>query len=192
GTEPAVVLAVDEAVPPGAAKGARDVQLPPWSKGRYGSAVGRAVHAVLQSVDLATGGGLDEAVTAQSMAEGVSEHAGVVRGLVRSALDSDVVRRAAARQHWRESYTGLVQGDGTVIEGFVDLIYREDDGSLVVVDYKTDAIPAEAVGPRSVYYAPQLAAYQRAIATATGVPVRTTLLFLHPEVAAHEAPTPAS
>ncbi len=34
------------------AKDPRDIDLPPWQKGRYGSAIGRAVHAVLQSVDL--------------------------------------------------------------------------------------------------------------------------------------------
>jgi len=47
-------------VAPGLAKGARDVEQPAWVKGRYGSAVGRAVHGALQTVDLATGQGLDE------------------------------------------------------------------------------------------------------------------------------------
>ena len=28
-----------------------------------------------------------------------------------------------------------------VLEGYVDLIYRDDDGTLVIVDYKTDAMP---------------------------------------------------
>lgn len=28
----------------------------------------------------------------------------------------------------------MVQEDGTVLEGFVDFIYREDDGSLVIVE----------------------------------------------------------
>ena len=37
---------------PGLAKDARDLELPPWNKGRYGTAIGRAVHAVLQTVDL--------------------------------------------------------------------------------------------------------------------------------------------
>ena len=32
----------------GLAKQPRDLELPAWAKGRYGSAVGRAVHAVLQ------------------------------------------------------------------------------------------------------------------------------------------------
>ncbi|MDX6309550.1 MAG: hypothetical protein QOI06_2596 [Nocardioidaceae bacterium] len=181
GTEPAVVLVPDDdATPPGAAKGARDVELPPWSKGRYGSAIGRAVHGVLQTVDLTSGEGLDVGVAAQSSAEGVSEHADIVQSLVVSALDSDIVRRAAAREHWRETYVGMVNDDGTVLEGFVDLVYREDDGSLVVVDYKTDAIPRGAIDARTTYYGPQLRAYERATSTATKAPVRSVLLFLNP------------
>src|SRR5581483_12382620 len=80
GTEPEVVL--DPASDPGSAKGGRDLELPPWSKGRYGSAIGRAVHAVLQSIDLATGEGLDGAIAAQSVAEGVVGREEQLRALV--------------------------------------------------------------------------------------------------------------
>jgi ATP-dependent exoDNAse (exonuclease V) beta subunit len=191
GTEPAVVLDPDDERPAGAAKGARDVELPPWTKGRYGSAVGRAVHGVLQTVDLATGVGVQGAVAAQVVAEGVTEFTDVVTGLVRSALQSDVVRRAAARPHWRETYTGTRDDDGVLVEGFVDLIYRDDDGSLVVVDYKTDAIPAAAVTPRTVYYAPQIRAYEQALAAATGAPLRSVLLFLNPAGAVESWVDPA-
>ncbi|HEY3557654.1 MAG TPA: UvrD-helicase domain-containing protein [Kribbella sp.] len=173
---PAAGTAVGPAVDPGLAKGARDVELPPWSKGRYGTAIGRAVHAVLQVIDLTTGAGLEAAVATQCLAEGVLEYTDVVTALVRSALASDVVRRAAAREHWRESYVGTVQPDGTVLEGFVDLIYREDDGRLTIVDYKTDAIPAAALDSRVAYYAPQLQAYAEILPN-TGPPV---LLFLNP------------
>jgi ATP-dependent exoDNAse (exonuclease V) beta subunit len=180
GSEPAVALN-ETKEPPGAAKGARDVELPPWSKGRYGSAVGRAVHGVLQSVDLVSGAGLDDAVAAQCVAEGVVDYAAVVRALAGSALDSDVVRRAAAREHWRESYVGTVRADGTVLEGFVDLIYRDDDGALVVVDYKTDAVPTAALDARVAYYAPQLAAYVEALDAATRGHARAVALFLSPD-----------
>ncbi|HWD80675.1 MAG TPA: UvrD-helicase domain-containing protein [Kribbella sp.] len=176
GTGPEVALAD---IDPGTAKGARDLELPPWSKGRYGTAIGRAVHAVLQVVDLSTGAGLEAAVSTQCLAEGVLEYADVVTALVRSALASEVVRRAATREHWRESYVGTVQPDGTVLEGFVDLIYREDDGRLTIVDYKTDAIPAAALDSRVAYYAPQLQAYAQ-ILPSTGPPV---LLFLNPGTA---------
>jgi ATP-dependent exoDNAse (exonuclease V) beta subunit len=164
------------AIDPGTAKGARDLELPPWSKGRYGTAIGRAVHAVLQVVDLSTGAGLESAVSTQCLAEGVLEYADVVTALVRSALASDVVKRAAAREHWRESYVGTIQPDGTVLEGFVDLIYREDDSRLTIVDYKTDAIPAAALDSRVAYYAPQLHAYAEILPN-TAPPI---LLFLNP------------
>jgi ATP-dependent exoDNAse (exonuclease V) beta subunit len=184
GTEPAVALEPADAEP-GLAKGGRDVELPPWSKGRYGSAIGRAVHGVLQVVDLATGNGIDDAVAAQCVAEGVVEHADMVRALAQSALDSDLVRRAATRPHWREWYVGADQDDGTVLEGFVDLIYREDDGALVIVDYKTDAIPAGAVASRVAYYEPQVRAYTEIAQLASDVDVRAALLFLTPTAAAH-------
>ncbi len=177
GPELSVAVGTDEAaIDPGTAKGARDLELPPWSKGRYGTAIGRAVHAVLQVVDLTTGAGLEAAVSTQCLAEGVLEYADVVTALVRSALASDVVKRAAAREHWRESYVGTVQPDGTVLEGFVDLIYREDDGRLTIVDYKTDAIPAAALDSRVAYYAPQLHAYAEILPN-TAPPI---LLFLNP------------
>jgi ATP-dependent exoDNAse (exonuclease V) beta subunit len=177
GTEPAVELNPQVVEIAGRAKGKRNLEEPPWAKGRYGTAVGRAVHAVLQVVDLTTGEGLDDAVAAQCVAEGVVEHTEVVRAMARAALDSEVVQRAAAREHWRESYVGTVQGDGIVHEGFADLIYREDDGSLVVVDYKTDAVPEAAVPVRSAIYQPQMDAYVEMLGAATGVDAHSTLLF---------------
>jgi ATP-dependent exoDNAse (exonuclease V) beta subunit len=54
----------------GVQKDPRDIDLPPWQKGRYGSAIGRAVHGVLQTIDLSSGAGLAEACTARAAAEG--------------------------------------------------------------------------------------------------------------------------
>jgi ATP-dependent helicase/nuclease subunit A len=170
---------LDEPADPGLAKDARDLELPPWNKGRYGTALGRAVHGVLQSVDLGTGRGLEDAVAAQVLAEGVVEHADIVAGLARGALDSDIVRRAASRRYWKETYVGTTVGD-RVLEGFIDLVYEDDDG-LVVVDYKTDAVPSAALDRRTAFYRPQLAAYVAGLTAATSRPVvRAVLLFLYP------------
>jgi ATP-dependent exoDNAse (exonuclease V) beta subunit len=175
GTLPPTLAAPD----PGLAKGARDLELAPWHKGRYGTAVGRAVHGVLQQVDLATGRGLADAVAAQSLAEGVTPVADQVSALATAALSSPLIRRAAARPHWRESYVATVVGD-RVLEGIVDLLYRDDDG-LVVVDYKTDAVPLSALSTRADFYRPQLAAYAAAVEAAAGEEVvRCVLLFLSP------------
>ncbi len=155
---------------PGLAKGAKDVDLPPWQKGRYGTAVGRAVHGVLQTVDLATGDGLEQAVAAQAAAEGVLGKEDVLEALCRSALASDIVKRAAGCPHWREVYVGVPYGDG-VLEGYIDLLYRDDRG-LVVVDYKTDAWSTEAdLAAKVERYSVQLQAYADAVREATAEPV---------------------
>ncbi|MGQ0519783.1 MAG: UvrD-helicase domain-containing protein [Actinomycetota bacterium] len=162
----------------GVQKDPRDIDLPPWQKGRYGSAVGRAVHAVLQTIDLTTGDGLRAAAAAQAAAEGVLGREGAIEALCRSALTSELVQRAAVRPNWREVYVGVPYGDG-VLEGYVDLLYRDDDG-LVVVDYKTDAWRTDAdLTAKIERYRIQLHAYARAVAEAVGEPVvRSQLLFL--------------
>jgi ATP-dependent exoDNAse (exonuclease V) beta subunit len=161
----------------GLAKGARDVEQPAWAKGRYGSAIGRAVHGALQTVNLLTGKGLADAVAAQCVAEGVLEFEPLVTALVQSALDSEVVKRAARSEHWRESYVGMELEDGTVLEGFVDLIYRDEEGSLVIVDYKTDDVRDNAIRARVVYYAPQLKAYKRILSAADAHVRQSQLVF---------------
>ena len=172
---------VEGDVDPGLEKGSRNLELPPWNKGRYGTAIGRAVHGVLQVVDLGSGDGLEDAVRSQCLAEGVLEYEAVVGDLCRSALASEVVQRAAAREHWREVYVGTPQVDGTLSEGIIDLLYREDDHSLVVVDYKTDAVPSAALAVRAKVYRPQQAAYVQMVGAATGQPVSSArLLFLAP------------
>lgn len=167
----------------GSAKGPRDLELPPWTTGRYGSAIGRAVHAVLQTIDLATGDGLYTAVATRAVVEGVVGQEDLVACLVCSALESGIVQRAAARENWRETYVGTVRDDGTVLEGYIGLVYREDDGSLVIVDYKTDAVPENALPSRIAYYKPQMDAYREGLDAATGGTSTATLLFLHPTAA---------
>lgn len=181
GTEPDAVFTLPDEGSDGAAKGARDLVLPPWSKGRYGSAIGRAVHGVLQSIDLATGEGLEGALASQVHAESVAEHRDVVEALVRAALNSELVGVAATHEHWAETFVGTVDSDGRVLEGFVDLTFRDAEGKVTIVDYKTDAIPAGALGARTQFYAPQLRAYAKALRDAGADVQRAVLLFLHPE-----------
>jgi len=158
-------------VDPGLHKRPRDLDLPPWQKGRYGTAIGRAVHAVLQTIDLATGAGRAEAVAAQAAGEGVIGHEAHIDALVRAALASPSVIEAATRPHWRELYVGVPLGGGRTLEGYVDLLYRSDEG-LVVVDYKTGpASPDTDLDPLVERYRAQGASYALAVADATGEPV---------------------
>jgi RecB family exonuclease len=137
------------------------------------------VHATLQTVDLATGDGLDAIAAAAAAAEGVLGHEPTIRALARAALDSPSVVRAAQRPHWRETYVA-VPLDNITLEGYVDLMYRDDDG-LVVVDYKTDAVDLAVRAERIVHYRIQAAAYALAVAESTGARVaRCVLAFLEP------------
>ncbi len=172
---------------PGWHKDPQDLDLPPWIRGRFGTAVGRAVHAVLQTIDLATGEGLDDLVAAQCSAEGVTGSSQVVTALVRAALGSDIVREAASRRHWRETYVAAPLA-GRVVEGYIDLLYETPAG-LVVVDHKTDRLTDGAgMSAKSVRYRLQAATYAAMVERSTGRDVsRAVVLFLDPDGAtAHE------
>jgi ATP-dependent exoDNAse (exonuclease V) beta subunit len=167
---------------PGLAKDARDLELPPWNKGRYGTAVGSAVHAVLQTVDLVSGEGVDETAAAQAAAEGVIGRERDIAALARSALASPTVREAVASNDYRrEMYVATRVGEHT-LEGYVDLVYRTPQG-LVVVDYKTDAWRDEVdLDVKIARYRLQGASYALALEAATAEPVtRCVFLFLGPD-----------
>jgi ATP-dependent helicase/nuclease subunit A len=156
-------------------------------RGRAGTAVGRAVHAVLQLIDLGSGDGLEALAQAQADAEGVGERATEVRRLVRAALDSEVVRQAVGGRHWREVYVGTPVGQ-RVLEGFIDLLFETPDG-LAIVDYKTDRLGDNDDGAAiSRRYRLQGASYALAVREALGRPVaRCSFLILTP-TGALEAP----
>ncbi len=175
-----------EADDPGLAKRERDLELPPWNKGRYGTAVGRAVHGALQLADLATGDGLDDAAAAQATAEGVARQSAIVKQLARSALTTDVARAAASSQHWRELYVAAPVGD-RLVEGYIDLLYRSPEG-LVVVDWKTDQVEGDDdVAAKVARYRLQGASYVAALEAATGEAVdRMVFVFLAPDGATED------
>ena len=152
----------------------------PWRRGRAGTSVGRAVHAVLQSIDLATGEGLPERASAQATAEGIPDREDEVARLARVAVDSDIVRRAVASGRvWREVPVAAPVGDG-FLHGFIDLLFEEPDG-LVIVDYKTDSVPEAEVDQAVEHYRLQGGAYACAMSRATGKPIKEVrFLYLQP------------
>jgi len=165
----------------------------PWQSTEVPLQIGRAAHAVLAAVSLADGcdaGGrrADELSRTRAFSHGVGEHGELVASMVDAALRSPVVRRAASRRHWRELYVAaLLDVGGTsfpsqaqgLLEGYVDLLFEDDDG-LVVVDYKTDRIPSPAaLQAAAARYIPQVAAYSATIEESCGRAVsRCVLLFV--------------
>ena len=163
------------------AKDEQDIPDEPWRRGRAGTSIGRAVHAVLQVVDLSTGIGLDDIAKAQAAAEGVPGRADDIARLVRRALDSPLVKRALeSGRLWRETPVASPVGDG-VLDGFIDLLF-EEEGGFVIVDYKTDALGSDDEIERAMErYRLQGGGYALALSRATGVKVNeVSFLFLEP------------
>ena len=221
---------------PGLLKDDVDSDGAPWRRGRYGTAVGRAVHAVLQTIDLSladpaaanaggdtahrpttghkgvdhdTSGGAEprdrqDVATSgagpatrsadsasdpikaearrQAAAEGISNKVDTVVDLVRAALTTRPALEAArSPQVWRElSVCAPVADESDVlVEGYIDLMYRDAEGRLVIVDWKTDAVDTDGVDAKLARYRTQGAAYAAAVEAATGEPVaRMDFVFL--------------
>jgi ATP-dependent helicase/nuclease subunit A len=158
----------------------------PWRRGRAGTAVGRAVHAVLQTIDHVSLDGLADAARAQASAEGVPDREAEIARLVRAACASQPVRAAAASgRSWRELYVAApvaTPAGDVLLEGFVDLLYKTAEG-YVVVDYKTDGVSSETQIDRAMQqYRVQGAAYALALEQQLGQPVVSfECVFVTPE-----------
>ncbi len=152
----------------------------PWRKGRAGSNVGRAVHAVLQVIDLDTGENIIEQAKAQAVVEGVAHREADIVRYARNAVNSTIVKRAVASgRFWREVPVAVGLGDGS-LHGFVDLLFEEADG-LVVVDYKTDSVTDAGVAKAVERYRLQGGAYAHAVQQVTGKRVKEVVfLYLQP------------
>jgi ATP-dependent exoDNAse (exonuclease V) beta subunit len=171
--------ALDAETVAGGEKDARDLELPPWQKGRYGTAIGRAVHAVLQTIDLVTGAGTHEAAAAQAAAEGIMDREPDIARLAGAALAAPSIVESHGCRRWRETYVATTVGDRT-LEGYIDLLYRTNEG-LVVVDYKT-ASSTRDLERRLAAYRAQGGAYAVAVEQATGERVcRVVFVFLTPD-----------
>jgi ATP-dependent helicase/nuclease subunit A len=142
-----------------------------------GKAFGGLVHRILEWLPLDRPG--DAAAMAESLAPSFGldgEAAQRAAEAVSRALALPVMVRARrATRLWRELPIWLPD-DADLIEGVVDLAF-EEDGALVVVDYKSDHVPEERLLDQAAHHAPQLRIYGRALAQATGLPVRERLVL---------------
>ena len=148
-----------------------------------GKRFGSLVHALLSTAPLEAPGG----------APGVFAELARLHGRVLGATDDEVdaaaevasrtlahplidrARRAVARGECRrEVPVSMRDEDGVLIEGVVDVAFRED-GAWIVVDYKTDRELDEADDALDIYRR-QVALYAGMIARATGEPASGVLL----------------
>ena len=160
-----------EATDPGNRKEPGPNDRPSRRGGRFGTAKGSAVHAVMQQVALDDPTrGLSTLVDVAAEAEGVLDRRRDIETMVQSLLKGDLFSRMQASSNCRrEMYVGAQFGEVTVW-GYVDAVFVNPDGSLTLVDFKTDTLitsPTELARR----YQPQMSAYVAALQQATGMPV---------------------
>ena len=90
---------------------------------------------------------------------------------------------AAPATLWRELPFWFPDGDRTSSRAVVDLVF-EEDGELVVVDYKSDAIADEQALEQAAHHALQLQLYGRGLTQALGLPVASGSSCSRPSAAA--------
>ena len=165
--------------------------------GRGGKAFGSALHKVLQvsvgrfsdKLPLTNDAAVDDVLAEMDPGiEQLSQNyageyglsaagAGDIARLANQALRSPaVVAGLRAPQLWSEipvAATIDTPRGPVVMEGIIDLLYRDHDGQLVILDYKSDRVDSDAdVEVKLDHYRMQGAAYAAAVERATGDSVK--------------------
>ena len=109
-----------------------------------------------------------------------------VRAIVRFLQSLLAERIRASKQVEREYRFSLLRpvrdfavvnsDDEVLLQGVVDCFF-EEDGELVVVDFKTDRVTSAQLEERAEHYRPQLEAYSMALSRVTGKRVKEKLLY---------------
>jgi ATP-dependent helicase/nuclease subunit A len=95
---------------------------------------------------------------------------------------SELGRRAASGEALREVPFAMARS-GSMLRGQIDLVLRESDGAITLVDYKTSRIKRAEVEEKAADYSLQLRLYALAAADLFArPPARAVLHFLHPDV----------
>jgi len=156
-----------------------DVQ-PVGHEGLSGTAIGSAVHAELEHVDLAApalASGWEERVRAASP-RATHEEVERIRSLIEAYCNSELAVRVSALDGVAKEQHFTFEHDGVLLHGFLDTYHRAGDRALVV-DYKSNLLdgqePAEIVA-RS--YELQRLVYALACFRAGADEVEVAYLFL--------------
>ena len=141
--------------------------------------LGMLAHASLASAPLdADAQAVERGIALQARILGATEEeCRVARSMVAAALSHPLLDRARACDRVgccrRETPVTLVDGEGALVEGVVDLAFEEADG-WTVVDFKTTRELTRGLDTHKR----QVALYAQAIASATGRPARGVLMYL--------------
>lgn len=155
---------------------------------------GTALHMVMQYLDYSRTKNLDEVkdelarlvagryITPQ---QGEAVDPADILGFFQSGLGQRLLGSPRVEREFKFSllapaadyYPGAEAGEEVLLQGVVDCWFTEADGTVTVVDFKTDRVFGDDVERRAGDYRPQLDAYTRALAQAAGVSVKRRYLW---------------
>lgn len=84
----------------------------------------------------------------------------------------------AGRQVHREREFTLLSKSGALTQGVIDCCFEDEDGQLVLIDYKTTALRGRTKEETAASYKPQLDAYRQALEGLSGKKVKEKWIFL--------------
>lgn len=178
---------------PGAGRSFRTPDFARGDRALSGAERGTATHLVLQHMDFSKTDSLEtvrgeiERLRAARFLSDREAEAVDAQAIVR-LFASPLGRRIRNAEHLRREFRfsllcdaaellGTGAGEKLLLQGVVDCLL-EEDGALVVVDYKTDAVRSDAqLAERCRLYTPQLRAYAAAVQRIFARPVRECVLY---------------
>ncbi len=158
-----------------------------------GAGRGTAMHAVMQYIDFTKPDDengvagqvarmLEKRLLTQEQAEAVDCRA--ISAFLRSETAERLRRGKNAEREYRFSilqkantvFPQASEEDSLMLQGVVDCFW-EEDGALVVLDFKTDRVKEDECAKRAEYYRLQLEAYADALGKIMEMPVKERLLY---------------
>lgn len=143
------------------------------SAGESGTGFGQALHWVLELSDLDPQADVTSLSARAANLNGLKDVETLVAA-VTSVLETEIIVEARGRPHWLE-LPMLYPFEKLAVEGIADLVFERVDGSLVVVDFKTDRELAESA--LDTYWA-QLSSYAAILTRAAKKPA-TECVIVH-------------
>lgn len=157
-----------------------------------GAERGTALHLVMQDLDFfcepdeQSVRAQIEAMRAQRKLTEEQAKAADVQAIVQFLRSDLAVRIRKSEQVEREyrfsllrpvrDFSSLDADDSVLLQGVVDCFF-EEDGELVVVDFKTDHVSRAQLDERAEHYRPQLEAYSMALTRVMGKKVKEKVLY---------------
>ena len=155
---------------------------------------GTALHMVMQSLDVGRTDSLEEIedeISRLVLGQYITSHQGAavdpadILGFFQSDLGLRLRKSPRVERELKFSllvpaadyYKVAEPGVEVLLQGVVDCWFAAADGTVTVVDFKTDRVSESAVERRAKDYRPQLDAYTRALSQAAGVTVKRRCLW---------------